>query len=126
MARTPVLSTARLNRALLARQLLLRRRRITVLDAVEHLVGIQSQAPRAAYVGLWTRVAGFRPEALERLMLERAVVRVALMRSTIHLVSARGCLALRERVQPAIGRASRHSAARRAAGVDDGALARKG
>ena len=126
MASPPVLSTLRLNRALLARQLLLRRRRISALDAVEHLVGMQSQSPRAAYVGLWTRVAGFRPEALERLMLERSVVRVALMRSTIHLVSARDCLALRDLVQPAIARPSRHSAARRAAGVEDDELARAG
>ena len=121
-----MLSTARLNRALLARQLLLRRRRITVLDAVEHLVGIQSQAPRAAYIGLWTRVAGFRPEALERLMLDRSVVRVALMRSTILLASARECLALRGLVRPAIVRMSRHSAARRAAGVADADLERAG
>jgi hypothetical protein len=126
MPSQPVLSTLRLNRALLARQLLLRRRRISAFDAVEHLIGMQSQAPRAAYVGLWTRVAGFRPEALERLMLDRSVVRLALMRSTIHLVSARDCLALRELVQPAIARPSRHSAARRAAGVADDELARAG
>ena len=126
MASPPVLSTLRLNRALLARQLLLRRRRITALDAVEHLIGMQSQAPLAAYVGLWTRVAGFRPEALERLMLERSVVRVALMRSTIHLVSARDCLPLRGLVRPAIARPSRHSAARRAAGVPDDELERAG
>lgn len=126
MTSSPTLSTVRLNRALLARQLLLRRRRISALDAVEHLVGIQSQAPRAAYVGLWTRVAGFRPEMLERLMVERSVVRVALMRSTIHLVSARECLALRELVGPAITRSSRHSAARRAAGVPDDDLADAG
>ena len=125
MASSPVLSTLRLNRALLARQLLLRRRRITPLDAVEHLVGIQSQAPRAAYVGLWTRVAGFRPQALERLMLDRSVVRVALMRSTIHLVSAHDCLPLRDLVQPAISRPSRHAAARRAAGVEDDELAQR-
>ena len=114
-----MLSTLRLNRALLARQLLLRRRRIDPLAAVEHLVGIQSQSPRAAYIGLWTRVAGFRPEALERLLQNREVVRVALMRSTIHLVSARDCLPLRELTRPAIERPSRHSAARRAAGVAD-------
>lgn len=126
MASSPVLSTVRQNRALLARQLLLRRRRISPLGAVEHLVGIQSQAPRAAYVGLWTRVAGFRPETLERLMLDRSVVRVALMRSTIHLVSARDCLPLRDLVRPAIARPSRHSAARRAAGVPDDDLARAG
>src|SRR6476660_2695031 len=109
MTEARVLSTVRLNRALLARQLLLRRRRVAPLDAVEHLVGIQSQSPRAAYVGLWTRVAGFRPEALEQLMLDRSVARVALMRSTIHLVSAPDCLGLRGLVQPAIGRPSRHS-----------------
>jgi hypothetical protein len=122
MAEARVLSTLQLNRALLARQLLLRRRRIAPLAAVEHLVGIQSQAPRAAYVGLWTRVARFRPEALERLLLDRDVVRVALMRSTIHLVSARECLALRRLARPAIERPSQHTAARRAAGVDDGEL----
>lgn len=121
-----MLSTARLNRSLLARQLLLRRRRITVLDAVGHLVGLQSQSPRAAYVGLWTRVAGFRPEALERLMLDRSVVRVAVMRSTIHLVSAGESLALRGLVRPAIARPSRHSAARLAAGVADADLERAG
>jgi hypothetical protein len=126
MTEARVLSTVRLNRALLARQLLLRRRRVAPLAAVEHLVGIQSQTPRAAYVGLWTRVAGFRPEALERLMLDREVVRVALMRSTIHLVSARDCLPLRELVRPAIERASRHTANRRAAGVDDRELERAG
>jgi hypothetical protein len=115
----PTLTTIRLNRALLARQLLLRRRRIHPLAAVEHLVGIQSQSPRAAYVGLWARVAGFHPQALERLLLDREVVRIALMRSTIHLVSARDCLPLRELARAAIERPSRHSAARRAAGVAD-------
>jgi len=126
MADPRPLSARRLNRALLARQLLLRRRRLAPLAAVEHLVGIQSQSPRAAYTGLWTRLAGFRPEPLERLLLGREVVRVALMRSTIHLVSARDCLPLRELVQPAIGRASRHSAARAAAGVPDADLERAG
>ncbi len=121
-----MLSRLELNRALLARQLLLRRRRIAPLAAVQHLVGIQSQSPRAAYVGLWTRVARFRPEALERLLLDRDVVRVALMRSTIHLVSAPDCLPLRRLARPAIERPSQHTAARRAAGVDDRALERAG
>jgi hypothetical protein len=120
------LSTRRLNRALLARQLLLRRRRIAAVAAVEHLVGIQSQSPRAAYTGLWTRIAGFRPEELERLMLEREVVRIALMRSTIHLVSGRDCLPLRALVQRAVERPSRHTAVRREAGVDDDALEQAG
>jgi hypothetical protein len=126
MAAPRPLSPRRLNRALLARQLLLRRRRLAPLAAVEHLVGIQAQSPRAAYTGLWTRIAGFRPQALEQLMLDREVVRVALMRSTIHLVSARDCLPLRELVRPAIERPSRHSANRRSAGVADRELERAG
>ena len=126
MAAPRPLSTRRLNRALLARQLLLRRRRIAPVAAIEHLIGIQSQSPRAAYTGLWTRVAGFRPDALERLMLDRGVVRVALMRSTIHLVSARDCLPLRGLVQRAVERPSRHTAARREAGVDEAQLERVG
>ena len=126
MADSRTLSARRLNRTLLARQLLLRRRRIALVAAVEHLVGIQSQSPRAAYTALWTRVAGFRPEALEQLMLDREVVRVALMRSTIHLVSARDCLPLRGLVRPAIERPSRHSAQRAAARVDERELEQAG
>src|SRR3954447_21822292 len=117
MPSQPVLSTLRLNRALLARQLLLRRRRISALEAVEHLVGIQSQSPRAAYVGLWARVSRFRPETLERLMVRRMVARVTLIGRAIHLVFARECLALRVLADPAISRRSRHTPARRAAGV---------
>jgi hypothetical protein len=93
---------------------------------VEHLVGLQSQSPRAAYVGLWTRLSGFRAERLEELMLERRAVRIALMRSTVHLVSARDCLPLRRLTQPAIARTSRHTKHRRDAGVDDGELAAAG
>ena len=58
------LSTKALNRATLARQFLLERARTTVLAALEHLAGMQAQAPDAPYVGLWTRLAGFRPEEL--------------------------------------------------------------
>jgi hypothetical protein len=82
-----------LNRALLERQLLLRRADMTPLQAIEHLAGMQSQAPNAPYVGLWTRLAEFRPAGLARLMTDRAVVRTHLMRNTVHLVTARDCLA---------------------------------
>jgi hypothetical protein len=80
---------------LLERQMLLRRTKISPLAAIEQLVGMQAQSPLAPYVGLWSRVGGFEPDQLIRLMSTRRVVRLAIMRSTIHLMSARDCLALR-------------------------------
>jgi hypothetical protein len=89
-----VLGTRALNRALLERQLLLRRRRLSVPKAIEHLVGLQAQQPNDPYIGLWTRLDGFQPESLARLITEREAVRTTLMRTTIHLVTARDWLAL--------------------------------
>ncbi|HEY1370626.1 MAG TPA: winged helix DNA-binding domain-containing protein [Gaiellaceae bacterium] len=83
------LSLRELNRATLARQLLLERRRLPLVRAVERVAGLQAQWGPAPYVGLRTRVEGFRREALERALLRREVVRAVLMRGTIHLVSAR-------------------------------------
>ena len=82
-----VLTLRELNRATLARQMLLERKRVSVVAAVERLAGMQSQWAPAPYVGLWTRVEGFRREQLERAMLARRIVRAVLMRGTIHLVS---------------------------------------
>jgi len=84
--------------------MLLRRQTLPALGAIEHLVGMQAQAPNPPYVGLWTRLEGFYPDQLARLILERRAVRVALMRNTVHLVSARDCLALRPLVRPVIER----------------------
>jgi hypothetical protein len=82
---------------------------LAVLDAVQNLVGLQAQEPRDPYVALWSRLDGFRPEELARLLEERRVVRIALMRSTIHLVTADDCLALRPLVQPVLdGELSRY------------------
>src|SRR5881275_1862693 len=100
----PLLDRRELNRALLARQLLLRRWRISVPLALERLVGLQAQAPNPPYFGLWTRLEDFRPEKLSKLISDRKAVRIALMRSTIHLVTARDCFALRPIVQPVIER----------------------
>jgi hypothetical protein len=76
-----------LNRATLARQLLLERRKLGLVAALERVAGLQAQWAPAPYVGLWTRVAGFRREQLERGLLSLRIVRAVLMRGTIHLVS---------------------------------------
>jgi hypothetical protein len=93
-----------LNRATLARQLLLRRAGLGPLPAVEHLVGLQAQTPHTWYVGLWSRIAGCTTADIAELLTSRAAVRIALMRSTIHFVSAADALALRPLVQPALDR----------------------
>jgi hypothetical protein len=82
------LSTRALNRALLARQLLLERGRMPLTEALECVAGLQSQYAPSAYVGLWSRLADFRREALTQALEERRAVQGTLMRSTIHIVSA--------------------------------------
>lgn len=94
-----VLGIRALNRALLARQMLLNRVTLPTLDAIEFLVGIQAQSPNAPYYGLWTRLKEFKQEDLCLLIQNKKAVRMALMRSTLHLVSAEDCLALRPWVQ---------------------------
>jgi Winged helix DNA-binding domain len=98
------LSPRALNRALLARQLLLERSRCSAAQAIEHLVAIQAQEPHAAYYGLWARVEGFQPDELTRMMERREAVRLSLLRSTIHLVTGRDALALRPVVQSVLER----------------------
>jgi Winged helix DNA-binding domain len=84
-----VLTLRELNRATLARQLLLERKRIGVLPAIERLAGMQAQWPPSPYVGLWSRVEGFRRETLERAILRGEVVKPTVMRGTLHLITAR-------------------------------------
>ena len=130
-----MLSQRTLNRALLSRQLLLDRvdlpeeagrRRAAVIGAIEHLVGLQAQAPFPPYYGLWSRLGGFRPEDLATLITDRSVVRIAVMRGTIHVVSARDCLPLRHLVQPVLDRGLRGSFGKQLAGLDPAAVAAAG
>jgi DNA glycosylase AlkZ-like len=113
-----VLTLRELNRATLARQMLLQRESISALQAVERLLGLQAQVTSPPYVGLWTRIEGFRREDLTRLMQERRVVRATLMRATLQLMSARDYLLLRPALQPALSRSMRSIAGKRLEGLD--------
>ncbi|WP_372660197.1 winged helix DNA-binding domain-containing protein [Amycolatopsis kentuckyensis] len=92
-----VLDPRALNRATLARQLLLDRAELPVHDAVAHLGGLQAQEPQEPFTGLWSRLRGFDPATLSDLLTERRVVRTHLMRRTVHLLTADDVLAWRTR-----------------------------
>ena len=83
------LTQRELNRATLARQLLLQRKRLSAPAVIEHLAGMQAQWPPAPYVGIWSRAASFRRATLERSVLAADVVKASLMRNTLHLVTRR-------------------------------------
>jgi hypothetical protein len=130
----PRLDRRALNRALLARQMLLCRvaapapagRAQRALAAVGQLAGLQAQAPFPPYFGLWSRLADFRPAELAELITGRRVVRIALMRGTIHAVTAADCLAMRPLIQPVLDRGLRANFGRQLAGVDLASLAAAG
>lgn len=123
---SPTLSRRALNRATLARQLLLRRHDLAPLAAIEHLVGLQAQTTHTWYVGLWCRLVECSPQAVGHLLTTRQAVRIALMRSTIHLVSADDALGLRPLVQPVIERSMRSNFGRHLDGIDPAELAAAG
>jgi winged helix DNA-binding protein len=84
-----VLTQRELNRATLARQLLLRRARLSPVQAVERLAGLQAQLPSSPYLALWARIEQFERSRLEQAVSRRSIVKALLMRATMHLVSAR-------------------------------------
>ena len=100
----PVLSNAAVNRALLARQMLLARAPRPVPDAVRDLVGLQAQAPWSPYYALWSRLDGFDPHELGAMLTDRRAVRIVVMRGTVHLVTADDCRFLRPLLADFLGR----------------------
>ena len=99
-----VLTLRELNRATLARQLLLDRKRLSPKAVIERLVGMQAQWPSAPYVGIWTRATSFRREALERELARASVVKATVMRQTLHLVTRRDYGLLRAAMSEMISR----------------------
>ena len=95
-----------LNRATLARQMLLAREKTTPLRVIERLVGMQAQWPRPPFVGIWTRMRDFRREELAKLLRKRKVIRATAFRGTLHMMTAADFLALRAALQPALTHAT--------------------
>ncbi|GAB1509729.1 winged helix DNA-binding domain-containing protein [Actinophytocola sp. KF-1] len=121
-----VLGTRALNRAALARQLLLDRADLPVRDAVAHLCGLQAQEPQEPFAGLWSRLHAFDPASLSDLLSERVVVRTHLMRRTVHLLTADDVLAWRSRHDPMLRQKVLGTYRRELAGVDLDELAAAG
>jgi hypothetical protein len=97
-----VLSTRQLNRATLARQQLLRRRRSGVVEAVRGIVAIQAQDAASPYIALWNRISGFRPRDLDAAFAAHAIVKATLMRITLHAVVVEDHHAFLDAMQPTL------------------------
>src|SRR4051794_35495540 len=118
-----VLSQRALNRALLARQGLLERSATPAAEMIERLVGMQAQVPSNPYVALWTRLRDFDPAELSGLIESRAAVRAGAMRATIHLLTARDCLAIQRVTGDVLERAFRSGFGKQTEGIDVDAVA---
>ena len=118
-----VLTRRALNRATLERQLLTGRTDLSVPAVIERLAGLQAQDPDPPYIGLWSRIEGFRLDELTKLLEERAVVRATLFRGTQHLVTAEDYLWVRPLLQPMLDRWQKAAFGKQTAGVDLAELA---
>jgi len=101
------LSRRALNRATLARQMLLRREKVKPAAAIERLAGMQAQLARPPFIGLWSRIEGFRRDSLTRAIERREVVRATMMRGTLHLMSRGDFIRCRPALQPTLSQAMR-------------------
>lgn len=119
------LTLRQLNRATLARQMLLARERVTPVRAAERLFGLQAQAPRPPLVGLWSRLVNLDRSRVVKDLLDRRLIRATTMRATLHLLSADDYLRFRGPLQPALDRAV-GVLKERAAGIDVARLVSQG
>jgi hypothetical protein len=113
-----VLTLKDLNRATLARQMLLAREKVKPLQALERLVGLQAQLARPPFLSLWARLQDFRAEHLTKLAHDRKVVRATLMRGTLHLVSTKDYPVLRPLLQPMLSAGMHAVLGNRTAGLE--------
>jgi hypothetical protein len=97
-----VLGAKAVNRATLARQVLLGREKVAAVEVVGRLGGMQGQEPKHPYVGLWSRIDGFEEAELDRAVVERKIVRGTMFRGTLHLVTAADYLRFRVTVAPVL------------------------
>jgi hypothetical protein len=123
-----MLTDRQLNRATLARQMLLERSDIGIVEAVEWLLGLQGQQSQDPYIGLWSRLDGFSHAALTALIVDRTLARATTMRGTLHLHSADDLIGIRAQMQPFLRSVWLSGFKKRTAGADEAAvleLARK-
>lgn len=112
------LTLRELNRATLARQMLLERASLSALDAIERVAGLHAQLPNPPYIGLWTRLQAFQRGELTGLIEDRRAVRATMMRSTLHLMTASDYVLFRLALQPALTRAMHGFFGARAKSID--------
>jgi hypothetical protein len=125
-AMTEMLTTRQLNRATLARQMLLERSNMSIPDAVRFLGGLQAQQSNDPYIGLWSRLDGFTHEALTALIVDKTLARATTMRGTLHLHTADDLVGFRALVQDYLMGMWRSGFRKRFNGQDEAAVHREG